>query len=390
MTSPFSRGRRLSVRRMLSAAIFVAWFSIATQAATSITGGISGNVRNLTRDLPAIGDEVILLRLDNGLRRETQAKTNAQGTFSLPVKDPAKQYLVRVLHQGVTYDRRASAGDTLSIQVFDAAYHVPAIAATLEILRADAAGNSLHVSDLYELKNDSSPPLTQAGDRSFEVYLPENAKLGTVLAAGPEKMGVLISADPVPGEPGHFTVNFPLRPGETKFAFNYDLPYRGTAAFRTRRAYPLQQLAVMIPPSMKFSSGSSAFELLSTGRSDYQVQTITRLNAGDGPSFELSGAGTLPPLGNQASLFAPSQRSSAVSVPIVRAPELAAKPAPVRVDLLSNQSRSLSQSLLPDALTALLLAVCIFLVWRARKPQRTSVVKKRWPRSSSAPLKNKS
>jgi hypothetical protein len=106
----------------------------------------------------------------------------------------------------------------------------------------------------YEIKNESSPPLTQVGERTFEVHLQAEAKISSVLAAGPGNIGVMIFPALVPGEPGHYTVNFPLRPGETKFAFNYNLLYEGHAAFQTRHAYALQQLAVMIPTTMNFSS----------------------------------------------------------------------------------------------------------------------------------------
>ena len=142
--------------------------------------------------------------------------------------------------------------------------------------------------------------MTQAGERTFEVYLPANAKIDSVLAAGPGKIGVIISVVPVPGEPGHYAVSFPLRPGATKFAFNYDLPYDGHAVFQTRRAYPLQQMAVMIPLTRKFSSRSPPFEVLATGNSNYQVQAAKQLEAGEGPGFEVSGTGALPPLEDQA------------------------------------------------------------------------------------------
>lgn len=170
--------------------------------------------------------------------------------------------------------------------MFDAATHVRGITGTIEILRTGTNGKLLHVSDMVEINNASSPPLTQVGERTFEVYLPANAKIDSVLAAGPVKIGVMISPVPVPGEPGHYTVNFPLRPGTTKFAFNYDLPYRGHAAFQTRLAYPLQRLAVMIPPTMKFSSRTPAFGILTTGNSRYQVRAANQLKAGKGQSLK--------------------------------------------------------------------------------------------------------
>jgi hypothetical protein len=365
MIRPRSQRKMLYVLcKTWSVAVLLATFSIAALGASDITG----NVHNQSRNQPAADEEVILLRLEHGLQAESHGKTSAQGTFILRARYPGKLYLVRVLHQGVAYERRASAGDVLSIQVFDSTPNVRGVTASIEILRAGTAGNLLHVSDMYELKNESNPPMTQAGDRTFEAYLPPNAKLDSVLAAGPEKIGVLISAESIPGEPGHYTVNFPLRPGATKFAFNYDLPYDGHAEFKTRLAYRLQQLAVMIPPTMKFSPDSPVFELLATGRSDYQVQTANRLEAGEGPGFEVSGTGILPPLGDQAK----SKPSSLASVPLspaVSGPIPAALPSFARVGSRLDPAQPASQSLLLVGLTAMLLGTCTVLIWRVRKTQ---------------------
>src|SRR5216684_5785080 len=214
---------RFCARRLLSALAVLACSSAAALGANNITG----SVRNQSRGEPAAGDDVILTRLDKGMQEEARAKTDSQGAFNLNVQYPDKPYLVRVFHRGVSYDQQASVGQALIIQVFDTATHVQGITGTIEILRTGTVGNLLHVSDMVEIKNESSPPLTQAGERTFEIYLPASAKIDSVLAAGPEKMSMMISAALVPGQPGHYTVNFPLRPGATKFAFNYDLSYRG-------------------------------------------------------------------------------------------------------------------------------------------------------------------
>jgi hypothetical protein len=269
-------------------------------AASLARDAITGVVRNRTRSQFSAGDHVILLRLDQRMHEEAHTQADSQGSFTLPVQYPDKLHLVRVLHQGVTYDQQASARDVVSIDVYDAAAKVQDVTGSIEIIRAGTNGKLLHVSDMVELRNNSSPPLTQAGERTFEVYLPADAKIDSVLAAGPGKIGVMISAAPVPGEPGHYTVNFPLRPGATKFAFNYDLPYSGRATFLTRHAYPLQQLAVMLPPTMKFTSRSSAFQVLPTGNASYQVEAANLVQAGEGPGFEISGVGALPALQAQA------------------------------------------------------------------------------------------
>jgi hypothetical protein len=360
---------RFCTRRAISALALMVCFSTAALGANSITG----SVRNQSRGEPAAGDDVILVGLEGGAQEEGRAKTDAQGTFTLSVRYPGKPHLVRVFHQGVSYDQQASAGNVLSFQVFDAVAHVGGITGTIEILRTGTSGNLLHVSDLVEIKNASSPQLTQAGERTFEVYLPSNARIDSVLAAGPGMMGVMISAAPVPGEPGHYTVNFPLRPGATKLAFNYDLPYQGHVAFHTRRAYPLQQLAVMIPPNMKFASRSPGFEILATANSRYVVHTANQLRAGEGPEFELSGTGALPPVGD---------RASSHQLSLSQAPPIPAQSPPVRPispSLASNDSR-LKQTPPPSQLfalvgvTSVLLASCALLIWRGRKTRSFSAV----------------
>jgi hypothetical protein len=372
MTGLLVQTARALSKKTLFAAGLLALFSVGAIGADNITG----SVRNQSRDQPAAGDEVILLRVDHAMQADARAKTGAEGVFTLHVPHRAKSYsyVVRVIHQGISYDQRASAGDALSIQVFDAAPRVHAIGASIEILRAGTNDRLLHVSDMYELRNDSSPPVTQTGDRTFEVYLPTNARLDSVLAAGPEKIGAEISAELIPGEPGHYAVNFPLRPGDTKFAFNYDVPYDGRAVFKTRLAYPLRQLAVMLPPSMKFSSRSLAFEPLATGRSDIQVQTANQLEAGDGPVFEISGTGALRPLGDQTKSLA-TQASLQITGPVIPLPGQPALPSIGRIDSRADQAQPPSQLIVLGGLTVVLLTACALLIWRAYKTQRISTAK---------------
>ncbi len=164
------------------------------------------------------------------------------------------------------------------------------VAGKIAILRIGSVGNSLHVSDMYDIKNDSTPPLTQAGERTFEFYLPAKAVISSILAAGPGAGGsVKIAATPVKKEPGHYTLSFPLRPGETKFVVNYELPYDGHTVLRPRLFYPVQQLAVMFPPSMTFSSHSPSFHPILSDK-NYQVQAANNVAAGEAPAFEISAA----------------------------------------------------------------------------------------------------
>ncbi len=383
-------GQKSWRRKLLMGVSYIAVWSAAALAADTITGV----VRNQTRSRLAIGDEVILLRLDRGMQEETRTKTDSRGSFLLKVQHPGALHLVRVVHQGVNYDQRASVGDAVSIDVFDAAAKVQGITGSIEIIRIGTNGNLLHICDMVEIRNDSVPPRTKVGERTFEVYLPAHAKMDSVHAAGSGKIGVTISAAPVPGEPGHYTVNFPLRPGATQFAFNYDLPYDGRTVLRTKSRYPLQQLAVMMPPTMKFIARSPAFQVLPTGNNSYQVEAATQVKAGEGSEFEISGMGTLPAL--QAQIQSPAK------------PSVAALPVPALSALDNSRARSQGANALSAAPSSglfarpwwlewwvlsasaiLLFAVGGFLLWR-RQHRFASVMtmsaqNTEWPRQISAP-----
>jgi hypothetical protein len=355
-------GESFCVRRLFSAWILLSCCAAAAQDANNITG----TVLNQSRGGPAAGDEVILVGLDRWSQQEARARTDAKGAFTLAVPFPDKRYVVRVFHQGVSYDHQASVGDALSIRVFDVAFGVRNVIGNIEILRAGTEANQLHVSDMYEISNDSNPPRTEVGTRTFEAYLPANAKIDSVLAAGPGNVGMMISAAPVPDEPGHWAVNFPLKPGATKFAFNYDLPYDGHADFHLRHAYPFEQVAVMIPPTMRFSSSSPSFEILAVDSSRYQVRAANHLEVGEGAWFELSGSGDLPPLGNEAKSEArlrPSRRSD--STPSAQSP--IAEPSLGWIGSRSEPTQPPSQSLALGVVTCGLLVVCAVLIWRACK-----------------------
>ncbi|MBV9265958.1 MAG: hypothetical protein JO061_07310, partial [Acidobacteriaceae bacterium] len=235
---------------------------------------------------------------------------------------------------------------------------------------AGTNGNALHVSDMIEITNASNPPVTQAGARSFEVYLPADATIDSVLAAGPENVASRIVAESVSGEPGHYTVNFPLRPGATKFAFNYNLPYHGYAKFRANRLYPFQQFAVMIPPTMTFTARSSAFQALAVGNNRYQVEAAENVKPGSELDFEISGAGTLPATQVQGRTSSPSLPGAATPAPTRVMPAEASptpKPAPIAVAAPKRDARySTTWWWVLGASIALGLAVCVLLVRRQR------------------------
>ncbi len=303
----------------LSAAL-LSLLAVAASGTTATT--ISGAVRNGTTGGPAAGIGVALFGLADGSVK-AQGRTDAQGRFALAVPDATTALVLRATRDGVDYDRRCAPGDTLDLAVFDARTDVAPISGVVGIYRLATRGPRLHVSELYDVRNDSNPPRTLVGPRTFEVYLPPGARVTSLVAASAASAAGPVVATPIAGEPGHRAVAAPLRPGETRFSVTYDVAYDGRFAFQPRLAYDVRQLAIMLPASMRFASGSQRFHPLldQTGSRVYAANDVA---AGDVPAFEVSGNGGLPMLAVAAPVAPKARRGRSPEALALEAVALAA------------------------------------------------------------------
>src|SRR5277367_583396 len=219
---------------------------------------LSGTVTNRTTNKPSAGDDVVLIRLAQGMQEQSRTKTDAKGEFKLDVPDK-EIHLVRVTHDKANYFRPAPAGtESVEIDVFNAAAKVKGVTSEADVMRlqTDESGKSLHVTENFFVKNDSDPPMTQFSDRAFEFYLPASAVVEGSAALSPG--GMPVQASPVPlGDPNHFAFVFPVRPGETRFQISYKVPYSGSMKFAPKPVMTTDTIAVMMPKSMKFDSSAA-------------------------------------------------------------------------------------------------------------------------------------
>src|SRR5262249_44613610 len=220
---------------------------------------ITGKVTNGTTNKPAAGSEVLLLSLAGGMDETGRTKTDAKGEFSVDVPDEGVLHLIQVVHQEVKYSQRVPPGTTtVEITVYDAAKKVENLSVEGRVIRVQTAGGELEVADLYVLRNDSQPRHTWMSDRTFEIALPEGAKLVDGVAAGPQ--GMPLTSTPVStGKRNRYAFVYPIRPGRTQLQVIYKMPYGGAQDFTITPELPLGELGVMLPKSMRFTSAGDSF-----------------------------------------------------------------------------------------------------------------------------------
>jgi hypothetical protein len=256
---------------------------------------LTGTVTNGTTKKPAAGDEVILIKLGSGMEEVANTRTDAQGKFTFKLPDAGMPHLVRVVHQDVTYHHMAPPGTaSADVDVYDVAKKVDGISVTADVMRMQTGADQLEVARLFALNNQSSPPRTQMKDANFEFYLPDGAQIagGMALTAN----GQWINSEPIPQrDKNRYAFSFPLRPGETQFQVNYQLPYSGSAQFEPKLVYPLEHFVVMIPKSMQFTAvGGAAYQGMDDPQQrDATVEVAQNVQPGQSLEFKLAGTGTI-------------------------------------------------------------------------------------------------
>jgi hypothetical protein len=257
---------------------------------------LTGTVKNGTTGKPAAGDEIVLLKLGQGMEETGRTKTDSKGNFSFKLDDDAQApHLVRAVHQEVTYHRMAPPGTTsVEVDVYDVGKKIDGIEVVADIMRVQVERGQLQVKREFSVQNSSKPLRTQMNERNLEFDIPEGAKI--VEGSAMTEHGNPLKAAPVQeSDKNRYSFEFPLRPGTTRFQVIYELPYAGSANIDPRSFYPLQHFLAIVPKSMKFSAapGTNFKPMNDPNQPDANVQLASTTTVGQTLAFKISGEGTL-------------------------------------------------------------------------------------------------
>ncbi len=333
--------------------LFICVLSISAAAADTITG----KVFNQTTGQPAAGDDVVLLKAGDLTQDQAHTKTDAQGAFTFNNTDPKSAFVVRVLHQGVNYDHNVIGVNPVEIKVFDVAPTIAGLSGKIGMARIEPDKGGLMVTEAYAIANASTPPVTQAGGPNVEISLPAKAVLDWVQVLDNGNW-IIRSALPVKGQDGHYAASVPFRPGNTFYKFSYHLPYKGSAAFHLKTAFPIQNFAISLSPSLALKpSQAGTFKAPGMVESFQVYQTMGPVSK-DVPAFVVSNSGETvrPPAPSRPEAAAPPPAKS-------RRPQAAPAAAPEQAT--PQQSRQEFWPIL--ILIFVLVAVGLFGLWRMRR-----------------------
>jgi len=143
--------KSLFLKTSLGAPALRCMISILTLAATALAADLTGSVTNKTSSKPSTGDDVVILKLSQGMQEAGRTKTDLKGNFTLPIPDDGGQHLVRVTHQGVNYFKPAPMGTTsVEVEVYDAGKQVQGVAGRADIMRVQTENSQLEVTEMFD------------------------------------------------------------------------------------------------------------------------------------------------------------------------------------------------------------------------------------------------
>jgi len=291
-----------SIKTMNSTRFFLRIFALGLLAAGALAHAatVTGTVTDKTTGKPAVGDVVVLVDVQAGMKDAAHATTDSNGHYQLsePGSGP---YLVRVTHQGAGYFIAAPQDSGPgNITVYDVAAKVDGVSIEDDVLDIESENGQLDVAEQYVVHNTSSPRMTQFSANSFEFVLPTGAVLDGAEATRPS--GLPTNAIPQPlSQKGHYTFNVPIQPDEgdrqTLFTVHYHLPYSGKYAFSPKLLMPVDNFVVQLPKSIAFTAGSGLnFQPVHPPNQTPGVQFFLLKNAAAGKqiAFTVSGSGSMP------------------------------------------------------------------------------------------------
>ncbi len=259
---------------------------------------LRGNVVDGSSRKPAAGDEVVLLRVENGITEEARTTSDTGGAFSFQLADSRAIRAVRVTHQDVSYYQPIPPGSaSVSVTIYPSEARVPGLHQTSHSVVVQAKGEFLNVIEIFNIRNEAQPLHTQP---KFSFSLPGNATVRSGEALRSD--GLRLKSAPARQGDGKYAFECPLLPGLTHFEVVYTLPYTGNLKFQPQLAGPVDKYYVITPKSLGFTPvAASQYQVtpeapINTGSKDIDVHVASGAGQASQLAFSLAGEGTLQPV----------------------------------------------------------------------------------------------
>ena len=223
-------------------------FSLALLAAPCLA--VDGTVINGTTGQPQPNAIVSLVQPgQGGMQTLSSVKTDAQGKFRFDKEPPPGPILLQTFYLGVLYNQPVmpGSGNGMRVQVYDATNKPGTAKVTQHFIVLQPSATDISVSEGILYQGDPKLAYSDPVNGSFRFYLPPEAKgkvQVTINAAG--GMPIQRPAEKTKQE-NVYKIDYPIKPGETRFDLNYVIPATNPMTFSTKILHSEGSSALVAP-----------------------------------------------------------------------------------------------------------------------------------------------
>ncbi|MEO8028115.1 MAG: hypothetical protein ABI823_16640 [Bryobacteraceae bacterium] len=204
-------------------------------AALPALAALDGTVMNLTSDKPQAGVIVSLVQPgQQGMKELAKTTSAADGKFHIDMDPPEGPALLQGSYQTVTYTFVLGPGQPhtgIVFNVYDVSKRPEIAKVTQHMVVLEPSPDKLLVNETFLVSNTSNLTLSDPFNGSLRIVLPEGAGEAKVLV----QAGVVPVQRPAieTRQKGVYKVDYPVKPGETRFDVSYAMPAASTFSGRT-------------------------------------------------------------------------------------------------------------------------------------------------------------
>jgi hypothetical protein len=267
-------------------------------AAAPLLASVDGVILNGTTGKPQPDTIVSLAQPgQGGMMVLKSVKTDANGKYVL-AQDVQGPQLVQVLYEGVLYNRMVPPGmptSGINVAVFEATNKAGVAKVSQHYIVLQPGDSELTVSEGILYVGDSKSTYNDPVNGTLKFYVPPGAKppaMVTVNTSG----GMPIQRPATPTkQPNVYKVDYPIRPGETRFDITYSMPAGKPLTFAGKILHTEGDSDLVIPNGVQIKGDD--FDLIGQEpKTQANIYKIKKANF----QVELDGTGSLTPLAGDA------------------------------------------------------------------------------------------
>jgi len=263
-------------------------------AVTPIFAAVDGTIVNGTTGKPEPGTVVMLIQpTQSGMQTLGTTKSDAQGKFSFDNNDASGPRLIQAIFQGVQYNKMVPPGmpsTGVEIPVFASSNKAGTAKETQHFIVLQPGEKEMTVSEGLLYVGDPSVTYYDPVKGSVRFYVPPEAKGPISVTVNPAG-GMPIPRPALKTEvPNIYKIDYPVRPGETRFDLNYTVPTTSPMIFTDQLLHADAASNLVVPSGV--TAKSDDLEL--AGTEPKTQASIYRIKSA---SFkvEVDGTGALQP-----------------------------------------------------------------------------------------------